>query len=61
VLVEREGARHAVVDRLAPGRGAWLCGAGCLAGARKRGGFRRTWRTEVPEALLDELAGQLTN
>src|SRR5688572_24416279 len=60
-LVDRDGVPGAVVDRRAPGRGAWLCGADCLAAARKRGGFRRAWRTDVPGTVLDELADRLTN
>jgi len=49
----------AVVGRRAPGRGAWLCGPECLADARRRRGFQRAWRTDVPSAVLDELAEQL--
>jgi predicted RNA-binding protein YlxR (DUF448 family) len=44
----------ALVDRRAPGRGAWLCGVGCLAAARKRRGFARAWRADVGD---DALAG----
>lgn len=50
---------EAVVDRRAPGRGAWLCGVDCLAAARKRRGFRRAWRTDVADAALAGLEQQL--
>jgi predicted RNA-binding protein YlxR (DUF448 family) len=48
------------VDRTAPGRGAWLCGPGCIAEARRRRGFDRAWRTEVAPASIDRLTDHLT-
>lgn len=51
----------AVVDRTAPGRGAWLCSSDCLAPATKRKGFERAWRQPLPPGALDGLAEQLRN
>jgi predicted RNA-binding protein YlxR (DUF448 family) len=51
----------AVVDRRAPGRGAWLCGTGCLSAARKRRGFRRAWRTDVADDVLVGLEQRLAH
>jgi predicted RNA-binding protein YlxR (DUF448 family) len=48
------------IDRHAPGRGAWLCGAGCLEPARRRRAFDRAWRTAVTTAALERLHTQLT-
>lgn len=44
-----------VVDRQRrlPGRGAWLCGAGCLAAAVKRKAFGRAFRGRA--GLVDPL------
>ena len=47
------------VDRTASGRGAWLCGAGCLAEARRRGGFDRAFRRRVAPEALDRLESDL--
>ena len=30
------------------GRGAWLCGPGCLAAAFKKKAFNRAWRAALP-------------
>ena len=38
-----------------PGRGAWLCGRACLVAARRRRGFQRAWRTDVPDRVLEQL------
>ena len=51
----------AVVDRRAPGRGAWLCGPECVVAARRRRGFQRAWRTDVPEPALERLTELLSD
>jgi predicted RNA-binding protein YlxR (DUF448 family) len=51
----------AVVARRAPGRGAWLCGVGCLAAARKRRGFGRAWRTAVADEAFAGLEQRLAD
>jgi predicted RNA-binding protein YlxR (DUF448 family) len=50
-----------LVDRTAPGRGAWLCvpPLACLETARKRRGFERAFRRPVDVAAFDEVAGVL--
>ena len=51
------------VDRHAPGRGAWLCGSGCIEPARRKRAFDRAWRTTVlPESIarLGERLAELT-
>jgi len=48
------------VDRVGPGRGAWLCGAGCLAEAVRRGGFDRAFRRSIRPAQLEQLQSELT-
>jgi predicted RNA-binding protein YlxR (DUF448 family) len=48
------------VDRHAPGRGAWLCGAGCIEPARRRKAFDRAWRTAVPASSIERLTDELT-
>ncbi|WP_367281843.1 DUF448 domain-containing protein [Ilumatobacter sp.] len=46
--------------RTAPGRGAWLCGAGCVEPARRRRAFDRAFRRPVAPAAIDALAEHLT-
>jgi predicted RNA-binding protein YlxR (DUF448 family) len=48
---------HAVCDRVAPGRGAWLCAGSmdCFDLAARRRGFERAWRHTVDRAALDDL------
>jgi predicted RNA-binding protein YlxR (DUF448 family) len=48
------------VDRYGAGRGAWLCGVGCVAEARRRGGFDRAFRRPIRPAQLDQLETELT-
>ena len=48
------------IDRHAPGRGAWLCGSGCIEPARRRKAFDRAWRTAVPAAAIEQLADEMT-
>jgi predicted RNA-binding protein YlxR (DUF448 family) len=48
------------IDRHAPGRGAWLCGAGCIEPARRRKAFDRAWRTIVPTSSIDRFTDELT-
>ena len=47
------------IDRHAPGRGAWLCGPGCLEPARRRRAFDRVWRAPVGPGAIDLLAAEL--
>ena len=49
-----------LVSRTAPGRGAWICGTGCLDAARTARGFERAWRRPVPPHVLDELRALLS-
>jgi uncharacterized protein len=50
-----------LVDRTAPGRGAWLCGPGCLTEPHQRRAFDRAWRTKVSPAAIDRVILELTN
>ncbi len=44
------------IDRLAPGRGAWLCPtAQCFEAAIDRKGLHRSYRREVPTTVLNQL------
>ncbi|MGB1380712.1 MAG: YlxR family protein [Ilumatobacteraceae bacterium] len=47
------------VSRTAGGRGAWICGSGCLAAARRSRGFQRAWRCDVGDEVFDGLADTL--
>ncbi len=47
------------VDRRAPGRGAWLCGPGCVEPARRKRGFDRAWRTTVRPDEIERLGARL--
>jgi predicted RNA-binding protein YlxR (DUF448 family) len=47
------------LDRHGPGRGAWLCGAGCLGPAIRRRAFERAWRTQVRREALEALEHEL--
>jgi hypothetical protein len=58
-VLDADGVVH--LDRHAPGRGAWLCGPGCIEPARRRRAFDRAWRTKVPTASIDRLATELTD
>jgi predicted RNA-binding protein YlxR (DUF448 family) len=55
-----DAAGVARVDRRAPGRGAWLCGPGCIEPARRHKAFDRAWRTAVPASAIDRLIDELT-
>jgi predicted RNA-binding protein YlxR (DUF448 family) len=57
-VLDADGAAR--VDRVAPGRGAWLCGPECVESAVRTRAFERAWRTQVPHAALEPLADQLT-
>jgi predicted RNA-binding protein YlxR (DUF448 family) len=57
-VLDADGMVH--VDRHGPGRGAWLCGAGCLTEARRRGGFDRAFRRPIRPAQLEGLESELT-
>ena len=48
------------IDRDAPGRGAWLCGAECLDAARRRRGFDRAFRRPIDPTRLESLESDLT-
>lgn len=58
-VIAADGCAH--VDRHAPGRGAWLCGAACLEPAIRRRGFERAWRIDgrITSAALDALRREL--
>jgi predicted RNA-binding protein YlxR (DUF448 family) len=43
----------------APGRGAYLCGAGCLKAAAKRKAFQRAFRGKVQSLELTRLEAAL--
>ena len=47
------------VDRQAPGRGAWLCGPGCVEPARRKRAFDRAWRTTVRPEAIEQLSARL--
>lgn len=59
VLDER---RHPVSDtaQIAPGRGAYLCGPGCLGAAIKRKAFQRAFKQSI-ELDLNDLEEALRN
>ncbi|MGD9997069.1 MAG: YlxR family protein [Ilumatobacteraceae bacterium] len=44
-----------VISRTAPGRGAWLCSAACIAPAIRKRGFERAWRRPIPDGALADL------
>jgi predicted RNA-binding protein YlxR (DUF448 family) len=48
-----------VVDRRAPGRGAWLCGPNCWEPARRKRAFDRALRTQVSPDAVDRLGERL--
>jgi predicted RNA-binding protein YlxR (DUF448 family) len=50
-----------VLDRSqgAPGRGAYLCGPGCLAAAVKRKALQRAFKTHVALELVNDLEAAL--
>ena len=52
-----DGAIHR--SRVAPGRGAWLCGIGCVELARGRRGFERAWHVQVSNETIDRLVAEL--
>ncbi len=49
-----------VVDRRAPGRGAWLCGPACIDPAVRRRAFDRAWRRRVEPAAVERLRDRFT-
>ncbi len=51
----------AQASRVAPGRGAWLCGLSCLDLAISRKGFERAWRTKLDDTALAGLAAELVD
>lgn len=55
------GAGEVSVDvkGTAPGRGAYLCGAGCLKAAAKRKAFGRAFRGAARQVDLEKLAAAL--
>ncbi|MGA0894368.1 MAG: YlxR family protein [Ilumatobacteraceae bacterium] len=48
-----------VVDRTAPGRGAWLCSVRCLDEAIRRRAFDRAWRRSADRGSLEGLRAGL--
>lgn len=55
-------ARHQpVLDRpqTAPGRGAYLCGPGCLKAAVKRKAFQRAFKKHVALGVMNDLEADL--
>ena len=58
-----DAAGRARVDRHGPGRGAWLCGPGCLEQALRRRAFERAWRRtgRLPSSTFDVLADELAS
>jgi predicted RNA-binding protein YlxR (DUF448 family) len=52
---------RATVDRVGPGRGAWLCvpATDCFRLAVRRKAFERAWRRPVGPGALAELAAAL--
>jgi len=53
--VARDGALVPDPQARLPGRGAYVCGAGCFERARERGGFARALRHRVrPAPRADE-------
>lgn len=53
------GPDGAVVSRVAPGRGAWICSVACVREAMTRRAFDRAWRCRVPAGDLDGLVTQV--
>ena len=54
----RSPAGAVTIDRMGPGRGAWLCAGSLLACAReakRRKAYARAFRAPVDESALDEL------
>ena len=52
------GTDGLVIDRRAPGRGAWLCGdttLACFEQAVKKRAFARTLKTAVPDGAVESL------
>ena len=52
------GAGGLVLDRSAPGRGAWLCAGttvACFEQAVKKRAFARTLKTAVPDGAVESL------
>ena len=51
-----------ILDRTAPGRGAWLCPErACLAAAMRRNGFDRAFRGKLSVGATDELKENFEN
>ena len=47
LVLDHEGQPRLDAKQDAPGRGAYLCGAGCLTAAMKRKAFQRAFRGEL--------------
>jgi predicted RNA-binding protein YlxR (DUF448 family) len=58
-VVEKEGTVGVDPTGSAPGRGAYLCGAGCLKAAAKRKAFGRAFRGAARQVDLEKLAAVL--
>jgi len=59
LVVSEVGEVSVDVKGKAPGRGAYLCGAGCLKAAAKRKAFGRAFRGAARQVDLEKLAAAL--
>ena len=59
LVVSGEGQVSVDPKGQAPGRGAYLCGAGCLKAAAKRKAFGRAFRGAARQVDLEKLAAVL--
>jgi uncharacterized protein len=59
LVVSGDGEVSVDSKRRAPGRGAYLCGAGCLRAAAKRKAFGRAFRGAARQVDLEKLAAAL--
>jgi predicted RNA-binding protein YlxR (DUF448 family) len=57
VVAAPDGAVH--VGRHAPGRGAWLCGPGCVPRAAARRAFDRALRRQIAPGAIESLVREL--
>lgn len=59
LVVNMTGQLTFDLPQLAPGRGAYLCGGGCLQAAVKRKAFQRAFRGQVQALELSQLESAL--
>jgi hypothetical protein len=60
LVLNAEGQLRVDGDQVAPGRGAYLCGPGCLKAAVKRKAFQRAFRGKVQALDLGSLERALS-